>query len=223
MLGAIVGLGDRHGDNILVDTRTGAAMHVDFDCLFGKGFDLPLPEVVPFRLTANLVSPMGPTGVWGTFREACIRTLRPMRTNQETILGILMAFFYDPLLEWRSSEGDGSRQARPQGRALINLADLGDRLRGGVGVPASSGPNRPLDATGRDPLALLQQIYVWGKASKGTRSHTKRIYDLFFRHDVWRTSVEEVTSVEEQVDELIKAAACPYNLAAMYSGWGPWY
>ncbi|KAG0625577.1 hypothetical protein M758_2G066000 [Ceratodon purpureus] len=51
MVGHIVGLGDRHGENILFDSTTGDCVHVDFSCLFDKGLSLEKPEVVPFRLT----------------------------------------------------------------------------------------------------------------------------------------------------------------------------
>ena len=37
MVGFIVGLGDRHGENILFDAVCGDAVHVDFSCLFNKG------------------------------------------------------------------------------------------------------------------------------------------------------------------------------------------
>jgi serine/threonine-protein kinase ATR len=40
MIGYIVGLGDRHGENILIDETNGECVHVDFDCLFGKGLTL---------------------------------------------------------------------------------------------------------------------------------------------------------------------------------------
>ena len=40
MVGFIVGLGDRHGENILFDAACGDAVHVDFSCLFNKGFIL---------------------------------------------------------------------------------------------------------------------------------------------------------------------------------------
>ena len=36
MVGYILGLGDRHGENILMDTVTGEIVHVDFNCLFNK-------------------------------------------------------------------------------------------------------------------------------------------------------------------------------------------
>lgn len=46
-------------------------MHVDFDCLFEKGLTLAYPEVVPFRLTPNMVDAFGITGHEGVFRRVC--------------------------------------------------------------------------------------------------------------------------------------------------------
>lgn len=37
MVGYILGLGDRHGENILLDSTNGDTVHVDFNCLFNKG------------------------------------------------------------------------------------------------------------------------------------------------------------------------------------------
>lgn len=45
-MGHIVGLGDRHCENILLDTSRGECVHVDFDCLFDK--------VRPLRLRLRL-------------------------------------------------------------------------------------------------------------------------------------------------------------------------
>lgn len=36
MVGYILGLGDRHGENILFDSTCGDCVHVDFNCLFNK-------------------------------------------------------------------------------------------------------------------------------------------------------------------------------------------
>jgi serine/threonine-protein kinase ATR len=68
MVGYLLGLGDRHGENILFDASNGDTVHVDLNCLFEKGKDLKIPEVVPFRLTHNMVQAMGPTGTEGPFR-----------------------------------------------------------------------------------------------------------------------------------------------------------
>lgn len=55
IVGYILGLGDRHGENILFDSVNGDTVHVDFNCLFNKGELFEVPEVVPFRLTHNMV------------------------------------------------------------------------------------------------------------------------------------------------------------------------
>ena len=49
MVGHVVGLGDRHSQNILLDTKTAECVHVDFDVLFDKGLLLATPELAPFR------------------------------------------------------------------------------------------------------------------------------------------------------------------------------
>lgn len=55
IVGYILGLGDRHGENILFDSNNGDTVHVDFNCLFNKGELFEVPECVPFRLTHNMV------------------------------------------------------------------------------------------------------------------------------------------------------------------------
>uniref|UniRef100_A0AC35TSI5 Non-specific serine/threonine protein kinase n=1 Tax=Rhabditophanes sp. KR3021 TaxID=114890 RepID=A0AC35TSI5_9BILA len=60
--GFIYGLGDRHSENILLDTKNGEVVHVDYNMLFNKGETLAVPEIVPFRLTKNIVAGFGPTG-----------------------------------------------------------------------------------------------------------------------------------------------------------------
>ncbi|KAF3199899.1 serine/threonine-protein kinase M1 [Orbilia oligospora] len=70
MVGYILGLGDRHGENILYDEVTGETQHVDFNCLFDKGLTFEKPERVPFRLTQNMVDAMGLTGYEGPFRRS---------------------------------------------------------------------------------------------------------------------------------------------------------
>ena len=40
MLGHMLGLGDRHCENIMIDTVSGDTVHVDFGCLFDRGLIL---------------------------------------------------------------------------------------------------------------------------------------------------------------------------------------
>ena len=63
VVGFIVGLGDRHLDNFMVDLSCGEVVHIDYNVCFDKGRNLRVPEKVPFRLTQNLQNALGPMGV----------------------------------------------------------------------------------------------------------------------------------------------------------------
>ncbi|ESO84140.1 hypothetical protein LOTGIDRAFT_155465 [Lottia gigantea] len=63
MIGYIIGLGDRHLDNVLVDLATGEVVHIDYNVCFEKGKGLRVPERVPFRMTPNIQTALGLTGV----------------------------------------------------------------------------------------------------------------------------------------------------------------
>lgn len=54
MAGYIVGIGDRHAQNILFDKNTGELIHIDLGIAFDQGRLLSTPEIVPFRLTQNM-------------------------------------------------------------------------------------------------------------------------------------------------------------------------
>ena len=81
MVGYVLGLGDRHGENILLQRQSGSVMHVDFNYIFWVGERLHYPERVPYRLTRNIVDAMGITGVEGSFRAVCEIVLALLRQN----------------------------------------------------------------------------------------------------------------------------------------------
>ncbi|KAH9464248.1 hypothetical protein Pst134EB_003780 [Puccinia striiformis f. sp. tritici] len=103
MVGFVLGLGDRHGENILLDSATGDVVHVDFNCLFDKGRTFEVSENVPFRLTHNLVSGLGITGVEGVFRRASEVTMGILRDNKDSLMSVLETFVHDPLVDWMPS------------------------------------------------------------------------------------------------------------------------
>jgi ataxia telangiectasia mutated family protein len=117
ILGHVLGLGDRHGFNILLDMRTGEVVHIDlgvafeqvrfrrpfFDMMhadFLQGRILPVPELVPFRLTRDIVDGMGVTKTEGVFRRCCEFTLEVLRNESYSITTILDVLRYDPLYSW---------------------------------------------------------------------------------------------------------------------------
>lgn len=150
MVGYIVGLGDRHNSNILIDCTTAELVHIDLGIAFEQVFfllfvfwfektvylpplpnhhsylsflhvitlslthslthppihsllsylhifqgkALPVPEVVPFRLTRDLVAAMGLTGTAGVY-QSCSGRIRSSFLS--LFLSILVCFVCHPL------------------------------------------------------------------------------------------------------------------------------
>lgn len=103
ILGYVLGLGDRHCNNILIDSSNGEVIHIDFGFVFDQGKWLKYPETVPFRLTPDIVDGMGISGAEGIFRRCCEFTLSVLRNEVETIMTILNVLRYDPLYKWSVS------------------------------------------------------------------------------------------------------------------------
>ena len=132
MMGYIIGLGDRHLENINVDTTTGDTFHVDMNCLFNKGETLTVPEVVPFRLTNNMVDAFGPVGVEGPFRIACEIALNVMRNEKDVLMSMLRPFVFDPLVDWAK---DNKSKSGGADIGQEHLKRVEDRLTGFVTDP----------------------------------------------------------------------------------------
>jgi serine/threonine-protein kinase ATR len=150
MVGHIVGLGDRHGENILVDGRTGDCVHVDFSCLFDKGLELEKPEMVPFRLTQNMVDALGVAGTEGAFCSVCEVSLAVLRTHRDALMSVLETFVHDPLLEW--TKVDRRAVVAPVAEAQARSGEALQRIRSrleGVVVGVGAAPSLPLSAAGQ--------------------------------------------------------------------------
>ncbi|XP_026682047.1 serine/threonine-protein kinase atr [Diaphorina citri] len=131
IVGYILGLGDRHGENILLDSTTGDLIHVDFNCLFNKGEQFDFPERVPFRLTHNMADAMGRGGGEGGFLYSCTITNRVLRLHKEQLLSVLKPFLYDPLVNWQGRGFKGNENAEmTNSEAKIFLENIEGRLQG---------------------------------------------------------------------------------------------
>ncbi|XP_035400386.1 serine/threonine-protein kinase ATR isoform X3 [Cygnus atratus] len=175
MVGYILGLGDRHGENILFDSLTGECVHVDFNCLFNKGETFEVPEIVPFRLTHNMVNGMGPMGTEGLFRRACEVTMRLMRDQREPLMSVLKTFLHDPLVEWsKPVKGNTKAQVNETGevvneKAKTHVLDIEQRLQGVIktrnrikGLPLSiEGHVHYLIQEASDDNLLCQMYMGW--------------------------------------------------------------
>ncbi|KAL0486429.1 phosphatidylinositol kinase-related protein kinase TOR [Acrasis kona] len=105
MVGYILGLGDRHPSNLMLEKLTGKIVHIDFgDCFEVAMHRDKFPEKIPFRLTRMLINAMEVCGIEGTFRSTCESVMRVLRDNKDSVMAMLEAFVHDPLINWRLLE-----------------------------------------------------------------------------------------------------------------------
>ncbi|TPX38402.1 hypothetical protein SeMB42_g06762 [Synchytrium endobioticum] len=146
MVGYILGLGDRHPSNLMLDKFTGKVCHIDFgDCFEVAMHREKFPEKIPFRLTRMLINAMEVSGIEGNYRITCENVMRVLRENKDSLMAVLEAFVYDPLINWRlannprtdAPENDHipgeQEQARPEqlnSRALAVITRVSNKLTG---------------------------------------------------------------------------------------------
>ena len=116
-VGWLLGLGDRHLDNILLDARSGEPVHIDFAVAFERGRQLRVPELVPFRLTPVLAAALGATGPEGAFRAAAEATLGALRAHGGHLCALLRDALRDARLDWAS--GHHESRARKVRRGVV--------------------------------------------------------------------------------------------------------
>ncbi|MCJ1477208.1 serine/threonine-protein kinase M1 [Lambiella insularis] len=163
IVGHVLGLGDRHGENILFEEGNGGTFHVDFNCLFDKGLTFEKPELVPFRLTHNMVDAFGAYGYGGPFRKSCELTLEILRQNEDTLMTILETFLYDPTTDFigKKKRSTGSVPDTPEGV----LESVRNKVRGLLpmeSVPLSvEGYVDELIQQATDPMRLASMYIGW--------------------------------------------------------------
>jgi serine-protein kinase ATM len=198
ILGHVLGLGDRHGHNILLDTNTGEVVHIDLGVAFEAGRVLPVPEVVPFRLTRDLVDGMGISGVEGVFRRCCNFTLEALRRDKDDIMTILDVLRYDPLYSWSLSP--------------VRLQRMQENAEAQAAVAANADTNATGTTDGAIAAAGMAAAGL-GRKEVNEPSEADRALNVVLK------KLGKSLSVEATVNELIRQATDERNLAVLYCGW----
>jgi serine/threonine-protein kinase ATR len=183
-------------------------VHVDFDCLFDKGLSLARPEIVPFRLTPNMVDAMGLTGVEGTYRRSMEVCMNLLRENKSVLLSVVEPFIRDPTVSWgRSGRAQRNNDVDMSGAKQVAIHDvenkdaeqalrkISQRLSGVYNI---INPN----------AKLIVATYHANKAAPSSTSMGLGAYQ----------EEELPLSVTGQVQRLIEEATAEINLAQMYIG-----
>lgn len=150
MVGHVLGLGDRHPSNLMLDRFTGKVIHIDFGDMFEVAMNREkFPEQIPFRLTRMLINAMEVSGIEGNFRSTCEHVMRVLRENKDSVMAMLEAFVHDPLINWRllgSTASPVAAQGPGAATATANVANSGAPVApngvGGAGEKSSESKPR---------------------------------------------------------------------------------
>lgn len=202
IVGWVLGIGDRHLSNILIDSKTGELVHIDFGIAFESGKLLRTPEKMPFRLTRDVEDGMGIDGVEGVFRKSCEVTMQLLRENKDLVSMVVDVLIHDPLYNWSQAPlkalqaGSSKRRASSTAKEVIAL-DSDDSESGGP----SFGARETVRRDGNE-----KAIYVLSVISEKLEG----------------LEGSDRLSVEAHVARLIDSARSFDVQASAWLGWTPW-
>ncbi|KAG8833646.1 phosphatidylinositol kinase- protein kinase tor1 [Serendipita sp. 399] len=162
MVGHILGLGDRHPSNVMIERNTGQVIHIDFgDCFEVAMHREKFPEKIPFRLTRMLTNAMEVSGIEGNFRTTAQISMQVLRDNKDSLMAVLEAFVYDPLISWRltaGQEGHGDPDPKSDQNKIPQL---------------TGGPSRKLKADENDIFDANGELKMEGRNEKALEVYSR--------------------------------------------------
>jgi phosphatidylinositol kinase/protein kinase (PI-3 family) len=262
------GIGDRHHNNILVDLGTstsststfagapftgglcggGEVLHIDFGMAWEQGRQLEYPELVPARLTREVIAGMGAAGPAGAFMSCAEATVRVLRAGASPVLTILSVLLNDPLYRWQCSPQEKARrQLSTVGEgAIAGQASLvsgaaygGDRGRSASTLRAARAPSslrylapEAASVGGATATAAHKEEESAMHAETTEAKETSALRVLRVVSDKLSGKVlgpvvgaggeRGVLPLQSQVQRILEESQSLPSFAAMYSGWAMW-
>ncbi|KAL8715140.1 MAG: hypothetical protein Q9220_001097 [cf. Caloplaca sp. 1 TL-2023] len=217
MVGYILGLGDRHPSNLMLDRITGKIIHIDFgDCFEVAMHREKYPERVPFRLTRMLTFAMEVSNIDGSYKLSSEAVMRVIRNNKESLVAVLEAFIHDPLVTWRL----GNRESPPEPsfpserrQSIVGELEAAQQQQQRLSTSyrarrVSALAEGPLDPKAQDEMREVQNARALQVLARVKEKLTGRDFKK-----------DEELNVEDQVQKLIRQATSVENLCQHYIGW----
>ncbi|KRX21468.1 DNA-dependent protein kinase catalytic subunit [Trichinella nelsoni] len=220
-------IGDRHLGNIVLDTKTGEVIGIDFGYAFGASLQyLPIPELMPFRLTKQFVGVVEPVGVHGLLESTMKYCLKAFRDSSYILLNTMDTFIKEPSLNWivevRRQIGEG----RPLWKDEANLRDLFKWY-----------PEEKISAAARklrgdNPVIIMQDELMNSRQHLSSFPLHQIINCIYGKKDFSALTEEDQSAprgyplqaltVEQQTSCLIEMATDPIILSRTWFGWEAW-
>tara|TARA_R110002050_G_scaffold92250_11_gene193095 strand:+ start:140 stop:1825 length:1686 start_codon:yes stop_codon:yes gene_type:complete len=229
MVGYILGLGDRHPSNLMLEQSTGKVLHIDFgDCFEVAMHRENYPEKIPFRLTRMLIAAMEVSGIEGNFRSTCEFVMRLLREHKESLMAVLEAFVYDPLVNWRllgaGENDDKNSEEEKVSQSTESVVAVMDRSSSSPPISQSLMPSKARRSlSGRKGKHLSQDEESDAQQAEVLNSRAVEVITRVHNKLTGQDFSTEVLDVEAQVHKLVAQATSHENLCQLYMGWCPYW
>ncbi|KYN18299.1 PREDICTED: DNA-dependent protein kinase catalytic subunit-like [Trachymyrmex cornetzi] len=212
----LAGIGDRHLQNTLVRVATGRCLGIDFGHAFGNGISAAVPELVPFRLTPQILELLRPFTERDLLATIMTHTMQALRDDQGPILACMDIFVYKPV-QWLNNNDN---EIMRNGNENINADLIWSKKNIEIVAKKLNGIH--------PSIITLEQLNDARKTLKEAIDdrHFAKYYAIVSGNDEIKQARADIkrdhlTSVE-QVDCLLDQAKDLNILGRMYKNWKSW-
>ena len=211
--GYILGIGDRHLDNFLINVNNSEIVSIDFGVAFGQGLNQLIPELVPYRLTRQLCNVLSPFGIKGIIRQTMIDVLSAYKFGKDYILDYCEVFVKEPLLEWMQKNQNVNNSTNN------NMENYFEQDKN-KWVPMLKYNIVKNKLSGVNPLFILKnELNESEKIHEKSKDIINNIINGSMNSMRFKYKEQRKVEVDLQVDLLNEQATDPNLLGRMWIGW----
>ncbi|XP_030635503.1 DNA-dependent protein kinase catalytic subunit [Chanos chanos] len=211
----VLGIGDRHLSNFMINTETGGMIGIDFGHAFGSATQfLPVPELMPFRLTRQFLNLMRPMAESGLIRSVMVHALRAFTDDPDLLLNTMDIFVKEPSLDWKNF---AVKQLKKGGTwtSSVDTKEIN-------WYPLQKVNFARRKLKGANPSAVTSDELALGFEKDAAFKGMLAVARGSEEQNVRARFGDDGLSVDEQVDCLIDQATDPNLLGRVWVGWEPW-
>ncbi|XP_075945492.1 DNA-dependent protein kinase catalytic subunit-like isoform X1 [Anarhichas minor] len=212
----ILGIGDRHLSNFMINMETGGMIGIDFGHAFGSATQfLHVPELMPFRLTQQFVNLMQPLRESGLIQSIMVHSLRAYSAEPDLLLNTMDVFVKEPSLDWKNFE---LKQMKKGGTWTdsVNTKEIN-----WYPLQKVNFARRKLE--GANPATITSEELKLGFEKDAAFPGMKSVALGSKDHNIRAQLPAAGLSVEKQVDCLLDQAMDRNVLGRVYVGWEAWF
>ncbi|CAM5116256.1 unnamed protein product [Natator depressus] len=211
----ILGIGDRHLSNFMINMETGGMVGIDFGHAFGSATQfLQVPELMPFRLTRQFTNLMLPMKESGLIYSVMVHSLRAYRTDPDLLISTMDVFVKEPSLDWQNFELKQLKKGGTWSKE-VNTAEIN-------WYPLQKVNYARRKLAGSNPAALTCDELRLGHEKSPAYKEYVAVAQGSRDHNIRAKEPEDGLLEEIQVKCLIDQATDPNLLGRVWEGWEPW-